>query len=115
MAYFRGENYIWSDEDDLHLWAREGMDQWNNVSWCCDENDRPYPDASGVAIPKEVINQFVMMRLAEILVHSTPEQVEKLIDDACEVGNFGSDCLKHNASTLKEVLMNLRLSRPERR
>ncbi len=115
MAYFRGENYIWSDGDDLHLWVREGLDQWNNVGWCFDENEQTYPNASGVAVPENFINQFVMMRLAEILVHSTPEQVEKLIDEACAVGNFGSDCLKRNIQTLKAVLMSLRLEEPERR
>lgn len=63
---------------------------------------------------EEIINKFVMMRLAEILVVNSTGEVANLIDQAIEVGNFGSDCLKANAEVLKKAFRELKVGSPPR-
>lgn len=28
MAYLRGDQYVWSDEERLHIWVADGYDGW---------------------------------------------------------------------------------------
>jgi len=51
--------------------------------------------------------------MAEILVNDSSERVEQLIDEACEIGNFGSDCLRKNAQLLKDTFSALQLEKPD--
>jgi hypothetical protein len=63
MAYLRGNNYVWSDGDRVHVWVRDGDDGWNDSVWA----DGASSGASGVAIDSNVMDEFVMMRLAELV------------------------------------------------
>jgi len=61
MAYFRGDTYIWSDGDNLHLWSHNGMDSWDTTGWCLDEDEQRYPgyeNASGVSVPEKIVDQL---------------------------------------------------------
>jgi len=62
MSYTRGETYIWSDGDHLHLWSEVGMDHWPEM-----EAYAGKPTASGVKIPEEIADEFAVMRVAELL------------------------------------------------
>lgn len=33
MSYMRGNNYIWHDGENLHLWVADGKDGWNQSVW----------------------------------------------------------------------------------
>lgn len=33
MSYIRGSNYVWRDDDRLHVWAEDGYDGWDDTSW----------------------------------------------------------------------------------
>ncbi len=113
MAYFRGDDYIWSDGESLHLWSRDGADGWETRYE--DENEQRLPgweNASGVAIREEIINQFVMMRLARLLVEETAKDIENIIDQAVQVENYGADFLRRNAQTLKAAFRALNLKKP---
>ena len=70
MAYMRGNRYVWSDGSQLHLWARDGYDGWDESIWAGD----PVPAAergasapSGIGLSQEVVDEYVAMRLAELV------------------------------------------------
>lgn len=110
MAYMRGEYYLWTDESGLHLWNADGYDGWDMTSWLRDENGERHPgmeNASGVSIPQEIMDEYVMMRLAQML-H------EGLVKDAVEraikgygAGNVGSHLLDLNAEAICQALRNV--------
>src|SRR5689334_14266412 len=75
MAYMRGDYCLWDDESGLHIWAADGYDGWDESGWHRDAegniHSRHLRDgdnvASGVSIPQEIMDEYVMMRLAELL------------------------------------------------
>ncbi len=75
MAYMRGENYIWADDYAVHFWIADGQDYWEESSdWGRDDEGNhlyrnEYGDvtASGLRIEHSVLDQFVVMRFAELL------------------------------------------------
>ena len=78
MAYMRGDYYLWTDVSGLHLWAADGYDSWDESGWHRDDDGKDYPindrhlengqnTASGVSIHQEIMDEYVMMRLAELL------------------------------------------------
>ena len=62
MAYTKGDPYIWSDGEKLHLWSVSGNDGWSEIEGYFDN-----PAASGVAISQAVVDEFAVMRFAEIV------------------------------------------------
>jgi hypothetical protein len=127
MAYLRGDYYIWGDSDDyLHLWAADGYDGWDEAGWATiDPYENPEmldgeidgetvlpraPDrlnASGVCLPLNVIDQFVMMRLAQLIKEDrVRETVERAIS---ENGNYGGQVLETNAEIIINTLSSLKL------
>lgn len=90
MSYFRGDPYIWSDGERLHLWATAADDTLNHDAY-----------AAGVDIPEATMDQFAVMRFAELLELGI---AGKTIAEALENTNFGSDCLRSHASTLQAMI-----------
>ena len=121
MAYMRGDYYLWTDESGLHLWAHDGYDGWDEAGWHrvdADEVDVVRPthlkngenNASGVSIHQDIMDEYVMMRLAQMVYEST---VNAAIDRATAPGgrggNVGGMMLAANADTLKQALSGLTL------
>lgn len=112
MAFLRGDIYIWDDVSGFHFWNKEGYDSWDIAGWSTDETGEHralgFEKASGVSVPAEIIDAFVMMRLAEIICEG---KVEETIDTATSEfgGNFGAKVLADNASTIKQALAALKL------
>ncbi len=112
MAYLRGECYIWNDESGFHFWAKDGYDSWDIAAWATDETGENraegYENASGVSIHEDVMDAFVMMRLAQLI---DAGKIEDVIDRASHElgGNVGSQMLKRNATKLKAVLSQIKL------
>ena len=111
MSYMRGDNYIWSDGERLHIWVADGYDGWDEAIWAIDEREKRHEDranASGVSIPEEVMDEFVVMRLAQMIK-------EGLVDDAIDravargAGNFGCEALVKNKEKLREALNQVQL------
>lgn len=90
MSYFRGDPYIWSDGERLHLWTTAADDTLNHDAY-----------AAGVEIPEATMDQFAVMRFAELLEMST---AGKTIAEALENTNFGGDCLRRHAATLQALI-----------
>ena len=100
MSYMRGDYYLWSDgKEVLHIWVADGYDGWDEAIWAADEGGKRHEErakASGVGIPEKVMDEFVVMRLAQMVEENL---VEDAIDRAIENygGNFGmhlSGCRK---------------------
>ena len=109
MSYMRGDTYIWSDGGRLHLWVADGYDGWDEALWAMDDKDQRCEDrvkASGIGIAEAVMDEFVMMRLAQMLE-------EELVDGAIEravahsSGNFGCAALVQQREQLQAVFRRL--------
>ena|SRR5207302_7815616 len=112
MSYMRGDNYIWSDGGRLHIWVADGYDGWDEALWAIDASEKRQEDrvnASGVGILEEVMDEFVMMRLAQMLE-------EGLVDGAIaravarSSGNFGCEALVKKREQLQAVLRRTSLN-----
>jgi len=117
MSCMRGNNYLWSDGDYMHFWVADGYDGWDESGWNTGPNDEPRnfglgaeSKPSGVKILETVLNEFVMMRLAEIIHEGS---VDETIDCAVKHGNFDGMLLKKNAAKLKTVLAQINLDEPD--
>lgn len=69
MAYMRGSFYLWQDDTNIHMWSRSGYDSWDESVWN-EPIDSPITEGirpSGVAIPHEVADEFVAMRVAQLV------------------------------------------------
>lgn len=70
MAYIRGRNYIWRDDERVHIWAAEGDDGWKESAWAEEVQPVGTPAEaapSGVGIRQEVADLYVVMRLAQLI------------------------------------------------
>ncbi len=115
MAYMRGNYYLWSDGDNLHIWVADGYNGWDEAVWAVDDDGERSADrlnASGVSIPEKVMDAFVVMRLAQMIDESV---VGKTIDRAVSEcgGNFGSLLLVKNTQKLKAALEQIKLDKIE--
>jgi len=100
MSYLRGEYYLWSDDHRVHFWATDGADNWADSGWAESVaarhaeagGDEAEPGPSGVALPHEVVDDFVLLRLAQLIQEG---QVATVIARALARagGNFGASAL----------------------
>ena len=100
MAYFKGSPYIWSDGTHLHLWSDDGLDDWQSMEAYVD-----LPDASGVQIDETVMDQFAVMRVAELLENGT---LLSVIEQALANMNFGANALRGCEAVLRSLAVTPR-------
>ena len=107
----RGDTYIWHDWENVHLWAADGKDGWDQSVWYTgvtgkepSEEEECDPDvkASGVMISESVLDEYVMMRLAEILQEKKAREVIKRAVSKWS-GNGGCLALDKYAQQLEAV------------
>ena len=99
MSYMRGDIYIWAGDTSVHFWARDGYDGWDEAGW---HDPAQATGASGVALPQVVADEYVVMRMAEMLDEGC---VVAAIEQALEKyrGNGGCHALADHAEILREV------------
>ncbi|MSQ48137.1 MAG: hypothetical protein EXR78_07080 [Deltaproteobacteria bacterium] len=99
MSYMRGDIYIWADSVNVHFWSRDGYDSWDDAVW--NSPDRA-PGAYGVALPQVVADEYVVMRMAEMLNEGC---VVTAIEQALRKfsGNGGCLALAEHSGVLREV------------
>lgn len=108
MAYLRGDYYFWCDDGDyLHLWATDGEDEhlsgWENT-------EKP----GGVKIPEKVMDEYVLMRVAELIYDGKIEEtLERIFGPDGQGDNFGAMVLKKNAQKLKQAFSKIQMDEPE--
>jgi hypothetical protein len=111
MAYLRGNYYLWSDGDErLHVWAFDGGDPWMDSGWASDADGRRLPNrqnASGVSIPETVMDEFVMMRFAQLIDSGAAAAT---IDRALRHGDVGGEALAQRAESIKRAIRNFETS-----
>lgn len=98
MAYLRGDNYIWGDEYGVHFWSAKGQDGWENTGWhgSIDSVETRHLDengnvtASGTWVPAPAVDEFVVMRFAEILEEGRFSKIaEKIVADHTDEDPIG--------------------------
>ena len=119
----RGDYYLWHDESGLHIWAKDGYDGWDIAGWHeIDESAEGEPilnpdhfvngenTASGVSIHQEIMDEYAMMRLAQMVHEGLVEAaIDRCTDPEGRGGNFGGMMLVENADILKQALSGLTL------
>lgn len=114
MSYMRGEHYVWSDGDRLHVWVADGYDGWDDSVWLVGggKPGEGRSQASGVGISETVMDEFIMMRLAQMIQE---DLVEDAMDRAVIRGgsNFGCAALAKNIEVLKVALRKIQLKDSE--
>lgn len=100
MSYLRGDYYFWADGLRMHFWAVDGEDYWADSGWAEMATarhaeaggDAAAPGPSGVGLPHEVVDDFVMLRLAELVQEGQVAAVAARALDRAG-GNFGATAL----------------------
>lgn len=103
MSYIRGDYYLWRDDSRVHIWASDGYDDWDDSVWNESSGEataETHP--SGVAVPFEVADEFVVMRIAELI---EARQLTQVVTRAMEKwkGNGGCYALVRLADRLKQL------------
>jgi hypothetical protein len=105
MSYMRGAYYVWRSENRTHFWASDGYDGWDETGWA----EKPAPDSrpSGVALPQEVADAYVMLRLAQLVREG---RVATAAAEGLERGggNFGAKDLTELGAAIVAALAPLR-------
>lgn len=107
MSYLRGNYYLWADGDNrLHVWAFDGADAWMDSGWASDADGRlpNRQNASGVSVPESVMDEFVMMRFAQLIESG---RAAETIDRALRHGNVGGEALKQRSESIKRAIQSL--------
>ena len=121
MAYMRGDYYLWTDISGLHIWAKDGYDNWDIAGWHeIDETPEGEPIinpdhlvdgkniASGVSIHQEIMDEYVMMRLAQMVYEGKVDAaIDRAVAQDGRGGNTGGMMLTANAEILKQALSGL--------
>jgi len=121
-----GDYYLWHDVSGLHIWASDGYDGWDEAGWHRVDDGKDYPvqpthlkdgenNASGVSIHQEIVDEYVVMRLAQMIEEGI---VDATIERASEAPSFrGSSRLQRvlqgKAPQIKEALRGVAPDKPE--
>jgi hypothetical protein len=107
MSYMRGKYYIWEGADGVHLWAADGEDGWKDSGWADSvkkEKLKRGEKPSGVRLPTAVLDEFVVMRFAELIDERKLASTIRCATKG-KGGNVGEWSLRYHA---KELLRRLR-------
>ena len=105
MSYLRGDYYLWADgEDRLHIWAADGGDHWQDSVWAEDPAGQRRSNGGGVSIPRRVLDEYVMLRFAQLVKSG---EAQNTVDRALRHGNVGGDALKEMATAIRDAIERL--------
>ncbi len=111
MSYMRFPTYIWQDHARVHFWVPDGADGWEESGWgyavreSTDVAHATDAHPGGVGVPQDVVDAFVMMRVAELVRDG---HIDTAIDRAlAQAGNGGSLALVEHADTLRQALKGI--------
>ena len=115
MSYLRGKYYIWESSEGIHLWAADGEDHWKDSVWATGVKHwklKRGQTPSGVRLPVSVLDEFVVMRFAELI------DEKKLVPTIRRVtkgkpGNVGEWSLRFHAKGLLRRLRTLKPHPPD--
>jgi hypothetical protein len=105
----RGPCYVWRDDIRVHVWAGDGYDGWDETGWAENQSPPQTPESgpqgepSGVGVPQDIADAYVMMRLAELVCEQRTRTVIESAVATCG-GNGGRLALQRLASALVGAL-----------
>lgn len=103
MAYTRGDYYLWSDDSRVHIWVRDGYDGWDDSVWNEGSGGgKGEVQPSGVAVPLQVADEFVVMRVAQLIESRQLTDVVTRTVEKWE-GNGGCCALTQLGARLKQL------------
>ncbi len=118
VSYFRGRNYVWRDGTHVHFWCAGGNDGWSESGWADawvlptvagrqGEGGQP----SGVGVPQEVMDDYVLLRFAELVEAGLATvTLDRALDRAR--GNGGSMALEALQSQLRPLIASVPVAPP---
>ncbi len=109
MSYVRGRHYLWRDDEGLHVWVADGDDGWRDSGW---GEAHGGGKAAGACVPLDIVDDFVVMRLAELVESGA---VDEVVDRAVARyrGNGGCVALEAFAEPIKRAAAGLTASPPQ--
>ena len=103
MAYLRGDYYIWGDGENIHIGIKE---EANGGA----EGGSKY-GYSGVYLPYEVLDEYVVMRFAELLHEAS---IGPTIERAMRHNNFGGVILEENVEEIRQAVDLIKIKPPQK-
>ena len=103
MAYLRGDYYIWGDGENIHIGIKEEASGGAEGG--------PDYGYSGLFLPYEALDEYVVMRFAEMLHEG---HVEPAIERAIGHGNFGSVILEENVEDIRQAISRIKIKPPQK-
>ncbi|MBV9849564.1 MAG: hypothetical protein JO250_07740 [Armatimonadetes bacterium] len=114
----RDDYYLWHDESGLHIWASDGYDGWDEAGWHRDDEGNIHEwhlqngenKASGVSIHQEVIDEYVVMRLAQMIEEGVVEEtIKRAVRNGSTRGsNWLREVLQKKAAKLQAALAQVK-------
>lgn len=109
MSYMLGRQYVWEDTTYVHIWSAEGYDGWDESSWAkgfegpTDRRSAAFGLPSGVAVRQKVADEYVAMRVAELVATG---EFGAVMDRALanHGANSGCEALVQQAPSLRVAL-----------
>ena len=109
MSYMHGRIYLWADDSHVHVWSAEGYDGWDESTWVkefeapTDRRSAAFGRPSGVSVRQKVADEYVAMRLAELVAAG---EFAAVMDRALASHreNPGCQALAKQASFLRSAL-----------
>jgi hypothetical protein len=97
MAYMRGDPYVWSDSERLHIWSASGAEDISQM-----EGFEDGPAAAGISLTHDQMDTLALMLVAE-LVRSG--KLAPAIEHALATHgeNFGGVALRELGSRIAEA------------
>jgi hypothetical protein len=112
LSYILGRQYVWVDATHVHIWSAEGYDGWDESSWAqsfeapTERRSAAFGRPSGVSVRQRVADEYVAMRMAELVAMGELSAVmERAL--ANHHGNNGCRALAEHAPFLRAALGQL--------
>jgi hypothetical protein len=103
MAYFRGDHYVFDDGEHLCWWTRGRYD-----AHCAWGERFAGEGSSGVQIPVALIDRFVLMRFAEMVVEGSADVLlQEMVAEGRQAGNAGVIQLLGNLEIIRASIRDL--------
>lgn len=103
MAYLRGDYYIWGDGENIHIGVKEEA--------VGGAEGGPEYGYGGVYLPYDVLDEYVVMRFAELLHEA---RIEPTIERAMRRGNFGGVILEENVEEIRQAVSRVKIKPPQK-
>lgn len=97
MAYMRGNPYIWSDSEYVHIWSANGAENISQMEGFSD-----CPAAAGLCLPHEQLDSLALMLFAELVRSGQlASSIERTLQTHSQ--NFGVAALRELGARIVEV------------